>query len=81
MNFKEKTENGDRGESGEYEVEILYKSQNVRRRLEVSLRVLENKDEDGEFYVHQTIIKVKNKQQKPPVDIDIKIQNTKFFRI
>ena len=64
MNFKEKTEKGDRGrdEGGEYEVEIIYKSQNVRRRMEVSLRVLDNKDEDGEFYVHQTIIKVKNKQ-------------------
>ena len=58
MNFKEKTE---RGDNEEYEVEIIYKSQNVRRRLELSLRVLQNKDEDGEFYVHQTIIKVKNR--------------------
>ena len=50
-----------RGDNEECEVEIIYKSQNLRRRLELSLRVLQNKEEDGEFYVHQTIIKVKHK--------------------
>ena len=54
MNFKEKAEDG----NTEYQVEIIYKSLNVRRRLDLNVRILQNKDEDGEFYVHQTIIKV-----------------------
>lgn len=63
MNFHDKTEEGQlaRGHGGsEYQVEIIYKSQNVRRRLDLNVRIVQNKEEDGEFYVHQTIIKVKS---------------------
>ena len=52
MNYQEKTE----GEAEEYQVEIIYKSQNTRRRLDLNVRIMQNQDEDGEFYVHKTII-------------------------
>ena len=55
MNYQEKTE----GEAEEYQVEIIYKSQNTRRRLDLNVRIMQNQDEDGEFYVHKTIIQVK----------------------
>ena len=55
MNYQEKAE----GEEEEYQVEIIYKSHNARRRLDLSVRIMQNQEEDGEFYVHKTIIQVK----------------------
>ena len=55
MNYHEKPE----GEEEEYQVEIIYKSHNARRRLDLNVRIMQNQDEDGEFYVHKTIIQVK----------------------
>ena len=55
MNYHEKTDS----EEEEYQVEIIYKSHNARRRLDLNVRIMQNQEEDGEFYVHKTIIQVK----------------------
>ena len=57
MNYHEKSEGEEEDE--EYQVEIIYKSHNARRRLDLNVRIMQNPDEDGEFYVHKTIIQVK----------------------
>ena len=56
MNYHEKSEGEEEDE--EYQVEIIYKSHNARRRLDLNVRIMQNPDEDGEFYVHKTIIQV-----------------------
>ena len=55
MNYQEKTD----GDEEEYEVEIIYKSQNARRRMDLNVRIMQNQEEDGEFYVYKTILQVK----------------------
>ena len=49
----------DRVEEGPelYEVEILFKSQNTRKRVDLNIRIVHSK-EDEEMYVYNTVLKV-----------------------
>ena len=40
-----------------YEVEILFKSQNTRKRIDLNIRIVHSK-EDEEMYVYNTVLKV-----------------------
>ena len=42
-----------------FEVEILFKSQNARKRIDLNIRIVHSK-EDEEMYVYNTVLKVDN---------------------
>ena len=44
-------------ENDVYDVEVLFKSHNLRKRMDLSVRVIHNMD-DEELYVYNTFIKV-----------------------
>ena len=44
-------------ENDVYDVEVLFKSHNLRKRLDLTIRVIHNMD-DEELYVYNTFIKV-----------------------
>ena len=44
-------------ENDVYDVEVLFKSHNLRKRMDLSVRVIHNLD-DEELYVYNTFIKV-----------------------
>ena len=55
MNEDEEDYGGE--ENDVYDVEVLFKSHNLRKRLDLTIRVIHNM-EDEELYVYNTFIKV-----------------------
>ena len=47
-------------ENDVYDVEVLFKSHNLRKRMDLSVRVIHNMD-DEELYVYNTFIKVRER--------------------
>ena len=60
-------------ENDVYDVEVLFKSHNLRKRMDLSVRVIHNMD-DEELYVYNTFIKVSER-------IFISLIKDDFYRI
>ena len=60
-------------ENDVYDVEVLFKSHNLRKRMDLSVRVIHNMD-DEELYVYNTFIKVSERIFKELIKDD-------FYRI
>ena len=60
-------------ENDVYDVEVLFKSHNLRKRMDLSVRVIHNMD-DEELYVYNTFIKVRERIFKSLIKHD-------FYRI